>query len=159
MARYIDLEEFERRIKAHIKADPMDSISESALIEWCKDECIRQGYAMPTADVVPKSEVENIFAEIDKIFKTKVRYLYCNPSLTYVYALIEELKKKYTNQSCNDCASNTECDKATHIENYQIDGCMDFEQRKYCTDCRHFVGCECFDGKTCDLYEEVTSND
>ena len=50
----------------------------------------------PTADVVPKSGVEKIFAEIDKILKTQERYLYCNPSLTYVYELIEELKKKYT---------------------------------------------------------------
>lgn len=26
---------------------------------------------------------------------------------------------------------------------------------KVCTDCKHFVGCECFDGKICDLYTEV----
>lgn len=25
---------------------------------------------------------------------------------------------------------------------------------KSCTDCRHFLGCECFSGKTCDGYEE-----
>ena len=53
MARYIDLEELERRIKEHIKAETPE---EKALIEWCKDECIRQAYAMPTADVAPKSE-------------------------------------------------------------------------------------------------------
>lgn len=28
---------------------------------------------------------------------------------------------------CKDCATINECDKATHIENYQIDGCMDFK--------------------------------
>ena len=61
MARYIDLEELAKRINDNIKADPMDDISESALIEWCKDECIRQAYAMPTADVVPKSEVIDEF--------------------------------------------------------------------------------------------------
>ena len=30
-------------------------------------------------------------------------------------------------------------------------------KKKYteqCTDCKHFVGCECFDGKTCDEYVE-----
>ena len=27
--------------------------------------------------------------------------------------------------------------------------------RETCPDCRYFVGCECFDGKTCDMYEEV----
>ena len=55
MARYIDLEELKRRIKEHIKAETPE---EKALIEWCKDECIRQGYAMPVADVVPQSEGE-----------------------------------------------------------------------------------------------------
>lgn len=25
---------------------------------------------------------------------------------------------------------------------------------KVCTNCKHFVGCECFDGNVCDLYEE-----
>ena len=25
---------------------------------------------------------------------------------------------------------------------------------KKCTQCRYFVGCECFDGKVCDLFEE-----
>ena len=79
---------------------------------------------IPTADVVQKSEYDRleksfnelkqeakgylnriygiradvareIFDEIDKILKTQEKYLYCNPSLTYVYELIEELKKKY----------------------------------------------------------------
>lgn len=49
MSRYIDLIEFAERIKKNIKPD---NIEEKALIDWCKDECIRQGYAMPTADVV-----------------------------------------------------------------------------------------------------------
>ena len=49
MSRYIDLTEFAERIKKHIKPETLE---EKALIEWCKDECIRQGYAMPTADVV-----------------------------------------------------------------------------------------------------------
>ena len=79
---------------------------------------------IPTADVVRKSEYNcleksfnelkqeakgylnriygiradvamEIFDDIDKILKTQEKYLYCNPSLTYVYELIEELKKKY----------------------------------------------------------------
>ena len=53
MARYIDLEEFAKRINENIKPDTPE---EKALIEWCKDECIRQGYAMPRADVVPRNE-------------------------------------------------------------------------------------------------------
>ena len=49
MSRYIDLEEFERRIKKYIKPEIPE---EKEFVEWCTDECIRQGYAMPTADVV-----------------------------------------------------------------------------------------------------------
>lgn len=43
-----------------------------------------------------KNYASEIFAEIDKILKMQEKYLYCNPSLTFVYELIEELKKKYT---------------------------------------------------------------
>ena len=67
MARYIDLEELERRIKEHIKPATLE---EKALIEWCKDECIRQAYCMPTADVVPKSEVEELIRENESLAKT-----------------------------------------------------------------------------------------
>ena len=49
MSRYIDLTEFAERIKKHIKPNNHE---EKALIEWCKDECIRQAYAMPWGDVV-----------------------------------------------------------------------------------------------------------
>lgn len=52
MARYIDFNELERMINENIKPDTTDDYRDTALIEWCKDECIRQGYAMPTADVV-----------------------------------------------------------------------------------------------------------
>ena len=57
MARYIDLEELERRIKKYVKPEIPE---EKAFVEYYKDECIRQGYAMPVADVVPKSEVERL---------------------------------------------------------------------------------------------------
>lgn len=48
MARYIDAEELAKRITKYVKAE---SREEKELVEWCKDECIRQGYCMPTADV------------------------------------------------------------------------------------------------------------
>lgn len=49
MARYIDLEELERRINKYVKPVNPD---EKELVEWCRDECVRQGYCMPTTDVV-----------------------------------------------------------------------------------------------------------
>lgn len=49
MPRYIDLKELKKRINENIKPETHE---EKALIEWCKDECIRQAYCMPTADVV-----------------------------------------------------------------------------------------------------------
>ena len=44
MARYIDVLELEKRIKENIKPETLE---EKALIEWCKDECIRQAFAIP----------------------------------------------------------------------------------------------------------------
>ena len=48
MPRYIDLEKFERRIKKYVKPEIPE---EKAFVKRYTDECIRQGYAMPTADV------------------------------------------------------------------------------------------------------------
>ena len=44
MARYIDVLELEKRIKENIKPETLE---EKALMEWCKDECIRQAFALP----------------------------------------------------------------------------------------------------------------
>lgn len=44
MARYIDVLELEKRIKENITPETLE---EKALIEWCKDECIRQAFAIP----------------------------------------------------------------------------------------------------------------
>lgn len=64
MARYIDLEDFERRIKKYVKPEIPE---EKAFVEYYKDECIRQAYCMPAADVVPKSEVKKHKDEIDRL--------------------------------------------------------------------------------------------
>ena len=60
MSRYIDLQEFEERIKKYIKPETLE---EKALLEWCKDECIRQAYCMPTTDVVEVRHGEWIYHE------------------------------------------------------------------------------------------------
>lgn len=61
MKRYIDLNELVIRIKKYVKAENSD---EKELVEWCTDECIRQAYCMPTADVAPKSEVKTWYDRI-----------------------------------------------------------------------------------------------
>ena len=109
MARYIDLEELAKRINKNIKAGTPE---EKELIEWCKDECIRQGYAMPLADVVPKSEVEELkkaylqYEETSGLKQAKqevVREIFeeiyedCFDQFGYIdYNALAELKKKYT---------------------------------------------------------------
>jgi hypothetical protein len=43
-------------------------------------------------------------------------------------------------QSCNDCAKQSTCQKVTHFENYNIDGCADFVQsNKVCKECPYCV--------------------
>ena len=117
MARYIDAEVLERRIKKNIKPEIPE---EKAFLEWCKDECIRQAYAMPTADVVPKSEVYNDdhrkqvtcytmgCQEGDKIRREVAREIFekiyedCFDQFGYInYDALDELKKKYTEGSEN----------------------------------------------------------
>lgn len=34
-----------------------------------------------------------------------------------------------TVQSCNDCVKQSTCPKATHFDNYSLDGCMDFVEK------------------------------
>ena len=40
----------------------------------------------------------------------------------------------------------------------KISGEMLYEEEE-CPSCKHFVGCECFDGETCDLYEKNTEDE
>ena len=49
MARYIDLEVLEKRIQKYVKTEIPE---ETTLVEYYTDECIKQGYAIPAADVV-----------------------------------------------------------------------------------------------------------
>ena len=45
------------------------------------------------------------------------------------------------NQSCKDCAKRSTCQKATHFENYRLNGCSDFiDDNKTCEFCSHFIG-------------------
>ena len=102
MARYIDLEELARRIAKNIKAE---SPEEKDLLEWCKDECVRQGYCMPTADVGQRAEVaRGIFEEIERIIE-KSKYQQATPHGTeerynpyVIVRQVAELKKKYTEE-------------------------------------------------------------
>lgn len=46
-----------------------------------------------------------------------------------------------TKQQCSDCAKQSTCQKVTHFENYNLDGCSDFlDIHKTCKDCAHFLG-------------------
>ena len=59
------------------------------------DKRVAEGFKNMAIKQAKQEVARVIFAEIDTILKTQEKYLYCNPSLTYVYELIAELKKKY----------------------------------------------------------------
>ena len=65
MSRYIDVLELEKRIKKNIKPETLE---EKALIEWCKDECIRQALAIPFGNdaLIRADTVRNMHSEIKK---------------------------------------------------------------------------------------------
>jgi hypothetical protein len=49
MMEYINRRELAERIGKYVKPETPE---EKELIEWCKDECIRQAYCMPFVDAV-----------------------------------------------------------------------------------------------------------
>lgn len=113
MERYIDLEELIKRIRDNVLSDDNATPYEMDLVEWCKDECIRQGYAMPTADVAPKSEVAE---ELINMALSKIQIMIsavkaqeengiitefnggAKTALEIVFKDLAELKKKYTEE-------------------------------------------------------------
>lgn len=103
MSRYIDLEELEKRINENIKPETLE---EKALIEWCKDEYIRQGYAMPTADVV--EIVMDILDEAYEILKELKDEYRRNEEIREACAVrcamikLAELKDKYTEDNASE---------------------------------------------------------
>lgn len=72
MPRYIDLEELVRRINKYVKPANQD---EKELVEWCRDECIRQGYWLPTADVVPRAEYNELLYKLEGVMHSVDKWL------------------------------------------------------------------------------------
>ena len=88
-------------------------------------------------DMLLQSYVKKIFEEIEMLLK--VGYIPC----TAPDGNISVIKSKLWSIDPNDFAKL----KKKYTE-------------RVCTDCIHFVGCECFSGMTCDQYEtEVKNND
>ena len=85
--RYIDADKMVSKDNAYTTfPHDLAGCDDNDLVRWINEQ--------PTADVVPKSEVEEIFAEIERnIYKLETPYqvLSCLPD-----GLIAELKKKYT---------------------------------------------------------------
>ena len=58
---------------------------------------------------------------------------------------------------CEECKANKVCDHDRfgfeNCGNY-IPSKVEVVREKDCRDCRYFVGCECLDGQTCDLFKE-----
>jgi hypothetical protein len=163
MARYIDLEELERRIKKHVKPEIPE---EKAFVEYYKDECIRQGYAMPTADVVPKTEVVAMMQWVE-LLKSQLTEARRKTEVEVAREIFEDIERKIKALLTLHLEEiNKEYIKDTPLYDrhsgiiFALQGMADFIaelKKKYterCTDCKHFVGCECFDGKTCDEYKE-----
>lgn len=56
MDEYINRRELAERISKYVKSETPE---EKELIEWCKDECIRQAYCMSTTDAVEVVRCKN----------------------------------------------------------------------------------------------------
>ena len=107
----------------------------------CVERAINEA---PAVDVVSKSEVDRLQNSLDISRKETRRYLKRKEEIKseVVRDFAEEVKLEFYREFDEIIPS---------IMAEKIDELV----KKYtevCTDCRYFVGCECFDGKTCDLY-------
>lgn len=75
MSQYINLIELEKRINENIKPE---TIEEKALLEWCKDECIRQAHALPAIYIEEAKCDERIGVELYLKFRQELDKL-CVP--------------------------------------------------------------------------------
>ena len=91
MARYIDADWIYEKVENRYRVS-------SGIEHRCERDLLNLICESPTADVVPKSEVEKIFEELDKIIQDS----HCEDCLGewheegILFGGIEELKKKYT---------------------------------------------------------------
>lgn len=99
-------------------------------IAFCRTECEHERYLERLIDL------ENRIESGELVEKAEV-----------ARKIFEEIEKHYRFNAVN-------LTYAIDIEDYTK------LKKKYipqeCPQCKHFVGCECFDGKICDLYEEVS---
>jgi hypothetical protein len=126
-------------------------------------------------DVVPKSEVEKLEQDVTRLVQENEALKDSNEHLA---VLLSEAKAEVAREIFEDIERKIKALLTLHLEEinkeyikdtplydrhsgiiFALQGMADFIaelKKKYterCPDCKHFVGCECFDGKTCDEYK------
>ncbi len=90
MSRYIDVDKFKQQLESAIEKlhliGGIKGVDVGAVIKAIDMQ--------PTADVVPRSVIAKIFAEIEEILNSACKRGYCG----YISDLIAELKKKYVEE-------------------------------------------------------------
>jgi hypothetical protein len=93
----------------------------------------------PTADVVPRERFDRVFGNLKAVLEER-----SEDKAEVAREIFEEIENTW--QDSESCA--------------KFDKALAELKKKYterCPDCKHFVGCECFSGMTCDQYEERES--
>ena len=75
---------------------------------------------------------------------------------------IEQIKTEAIKEVCNEISAElTERATFDYYHGYLTVALSDIthtidtqKNKKYCTECKYFVGCECFSGEICDLFTE-----
>lgn len=169
MARYIDADKLNTRERGN----------NSQRTVWREIKYIVDN--APTADVVPKSEVERLERQLEpfkevQCFTCKhydighdhVPCYYCEDYNKYIW-LSADADTEVTTSTCKETRQKVAREIFEEIERLMENNEVYFRQtdemqeefaelkkkyteEKLCTDCKHFVGCECFSGGTCDQY-------
>lgn len=157
MAEYIDREVAKKMLDEYRISRTMSMYGDmDLLMEWREGvKCsMKKLDEVPTADVVPKSEVEKLKSDLivwkqDRFNLYQRLELYEMARQKVAREIFADMKKCLWQRFSDEVEGEyriTEEDFAELKKKYPGE--------KECPNCRYFVGCECFDGKTCDEYEE-----
>ena len=127
-------------------------IDADALIEELKELKSFWGFTF-TADGIEKAMFKVVYAPTADVVP-KQAYLDYEEAAGLKQAKTEAIKEFAARlKDCSYDLRYNDGDYTSVIEEHCIDRIVK-EMTAQCPDCKHFVGCECFSGKTCDEFEE-----
>ena len=95
-----------------------------------------------------------------KILSVETRDLEAQEGETMCKKYNLKAKRPYENEFTEWCSTDDYEAVKRNIKAIESYGYQwQLTEGKQCTDCKYFIGCECFDGQVCDLFERNESSE